>query len=117
MKRLEGHVIREFTLDEGGYNLVVVTDTHRFTYRAEGDCCAHAYILSPDKADVESIIGHRVIQVESSDFTSVEDEYETVDTEFISIKTQFADLDLEMRTEHNGYYGGWVQFVSEETLG
>jgi hypothetical protein len=116
MKRLEGHIIREFNLSADGYNLEIVTDTHRFKYYAEGDCCANAYLISPEKQDIESIIGKLVVSVISSGVNSEEKGYDVIDTEFYSIKTHFSDLDLELRTEHNGYYGGSLRLSSEETL-
>ena len=34
----------------------------------------------------------------------------------ISIQTHNGDLDLELRTEHNGYYSGWIKFVNKEPI-
>jgi hypothetical protein len=114
MQRLEGHTIREFNLNEDTETLTIVTDKSTFTYQPEGDCCAHAYLIAPKQSDINDIINKKVISVTSYIVDSQEEsEWNVIDTEFYSIKTQFADLDLELRTEHNGYYCGWLLFVSE----
>ncbi len=41
---------------------------------------------------------------------------DVVDTEFISIQTHAGDLDFELRTEHNGYYCGYITFVEKKKV-
>jgi hypothetical protein len=31
-----------------------------------------------------------------------------LDVHFYSIESHSGDLEIEMRVEHNGYYGGWI---------
>jgi len=117
MRQLIGHTIRKITLDPDGYYLTFVSDTHELVYRSMGDCCAHAYILPLEATDIAYFLGQTVISVTESDVTSKDDnECEVIDTCFYTVKSQFADLDLELRTEHNGYYGGWIEFVSANEL-
>ena len=115
MQNLIGHTIKDIQLCESGFRLTIKTDSHKFTYETEGDCCAHAYLLKPDESDVSSVLGREVVSVVRNSF-SQEHGYGQLDTEFISIQTHGGDLRLEMRTEHNGYYSGWLNFVSKEPI-
>ena len=117
MENLVGHIIREVDLSDNGFNLIIKTESHKFIYRTEGDCCAHAYILELRPNDVADIIGHEVVSVIRNGFSKEDSSgYGQTDTEFISIQTHNGDLDLELRTEHNGYYSGWVNFVGKEPI-
>ena len=117
MENLVGHTIREIDLSDSGFDLIIKTDSHRFAYATEGECCAHAYILELRPKDVVDIIGHEVVSVIRNGFSKEDSSgYGVTDTEFISIQTHNGDLDLELRTEHNGYYSGWIKFVSKEPI-
>jgi hypothetical protein len=85
---------------------------------AEGDCYAHAYILPPADEDVSTIIGQRVVKVMRESMASECSGScgDVVDTEFISLQTHAGDLDLELRTEHSGYYCGYITFVEKEKV-
>ena len=114
MERLIGHKIKSITLDNDGYVLTIVTDRSTFKYVTEGDCCAYAYINDFDQEAANALCGHIVHKVGTYGFCSIEDAYgEAVDTQFYSIQTHGGDLEIELRTEHNGYYSGWISFLSE----
>jgi len=117
MERLIGHKIKEINLSRNSFDLEIKTETHKFIYETEGDCCAHAYILPLDEKDVKALLGyevHKVLRNETSQET--EGGYGVIDTEFITIQTHGGDLLLELRTEHNGYYSGRINFVSVEPV-
>jgi len=117
MENLVGHTIRGINLVDSGFELIVKTETHKFTYQTEGECCAHAYILELKPKDVADIIGQKVMSVIRNGWTKEDaDGFGVTDTEFISIQTHNGDLDLELRTEHNGYYSGWINFVRKEPI-
>ena len=116
MERLRGQIIREIRTCPAGQSLTVVTDEYRFHYITEGDCCAHAYLLDLDEEDVKSILNREVMDT-SAERVSVEASgWGQVDTDFYTIKTHGGDLNLELRTEHNGYYCGWLKHDSTEKI-
>jgi len=114
-KELVGQVARAIILEKEGQTLVIKTDKYKYTFVAEGDCCAHAYVLEPDEADLKAFLGNEIIQT-SSNSVSVPNDYGQTDTEFYNLRTHNGDLDLELRTEHNGYYCGWLMQVGREEL-
>jgi hypothetical protein len=118
MEQLVSQIIRKFDLSEDGQRLHITTDEYRYYFVAEGDCCAHAYILPPADEDVKAVIGQQVVRVtrEAMDQQSGGEYGEVIDTEFISIQTHAGDLDFELRTEHNGYYCGYISFVEKEKV-
>jgi len=118
MDQLVNQIIRKFELSEDGMRLYITTDEYCYYFATEGDCCAHAYILPPADEDVKSIIGQQVVRVmkETMDQQSSGSFGDVVDTEFISIQTHAGDLDFELRTEHNGYYCGYITFVEKEKV-
>lgn len=81
----------------------------RMAWQAVGDCCANAYFHQLE--NFEWLIGEEVLRVEH-DAVSVEDtEYGQTDTEVIRISTRKGTASIELRTEHNGYYGGWAERI------
>jgi hypothetical protein len=115
--KLEGQTIRSIELNDDGYLLYITTGKSIYTFEAVGDCCAHAYILPLDENDVKAIIGNTVIKTTGSPINILlENDCNQVDVQFYSIKTMFSDLDIELRTEHNGYYVGWITLRSEEPV-
>jgi len=117
MDQLVNQTIRKFELSEDGMNLYITTDEYCYHYVTEGDCCAHAYILPPADEDVMAVIGHKVVKVTREQLDQQSNGIlDVVDTEFISIQTHAGDLEFEMRTEHNGYYCGYITFVGQEKV-
>lgn len=117
MDQLVNQIIRKFELSEDGQRLHITTDEYRYYFVAEGDCCAHAYILTPADEDVSAIIGQRVVKVMRESVDQQSGSFgDVIDTEFICLQTHAGDLDLELRTEHNGYYCGYITFVEKEKV-
>jgi hypothetical protein len=112
-----GQSIESLELEENGTILVIKTNKYKYTFHAEGDCCAVAYVLEPDKEDLQSFLGHEIVQATSSG-VSVDkyDDYGQTDTEFYTFRTHNGDLTLELRTEHNGYYSGWLTLAGREEI-
>ena len=116
MERLVGHIIRDIQLEDNGERLVISTDEYKFHYLTEGDCCAHAYLLDLDKKDVESILNREVVGTSTESVSTETIDWGQVDTDFYTIKTHGGDLNLELRTEHNGYYCGWLKHSHTEKV-
>jgi len=117
MEQLVGKTIRKIEFSGNDMDLFITTDEHRYHYQTEGECCANAYLLRPSDSDIESIIGQKIVNISREAFDQQDGLFgDVVDTEFISIQTHGGDLDFEMRTEHNGYYGGHLGFVGMERI-
>ena len=116
IKSLLGHTITSVSIEDDGHRMVITTRSHRFVFHSEGDCCAVAYLMKPCDKDIQSIIGQEVVAVNAHGFKTEErgDWGDVIDTQFYSIQTHNGDLDLELRTSHNGYYGGWITLTSME---
>jgi hypothetical protein len=116
-KELIGQTVQAIILEKEGQTLIIKTNKYKYTFVAEGDCCAHAYVLEPDKADLKDFLGNKIVQATSSPVTVKNDcGGEQTDTEFYSLRTHGGDLTLELRTEHNGYYSGWLMQIGREEL-
>lgn len=114
LEELVGHKIEKISFDE--LVITLVTDKGKYEIYPEGECCAHAYIYSFDEESARIIEGRIIHQFctygfHSDDGTSIEEDIydRVVDIEFYSIQTHGGDLDIELRTEHNGYYGGYLR--------
>jgi len=116
IRDLVGHTISNVQVEDDGHRMVITTRSHRFVFRSEGECCAVAYIVKPSDEDIQSIVDQEVMAVNVHGFSRKDrgDWGEVTDTEFYSIQTHNGDLDLELRTSHNGYYGGWIVLTSKE---
>jgi hypothetical protein len=116
-KELAGQTVRAITLEKEGQTLIIKTDKYKYTFAAEGDCCATAYVLEPDEEDLKNFLGNKVVQATSSAIKVVNDDFgNQTDTEFYNLRTHGGDLTLELRTEHNGYYSGWLMLIGREEV-
>ena len=114
---LIGQVVQAITLEEEGQTLIIKTDKYKYTFLAEGDCCAHAYVLEPDEEDLKCFLGNKIVQATSNPVTVTNDDWgDQTDTEFYNLRTHNGDLTLELRTVHNGYYCGWLKLVGRELI-
>tara|TARA_Y100001973_G_scaffold102365_2_gene167263 strand:- start:290 stop:688 length:399 start_codon:yes stop_codon:yes gene_type:complete len=116
-EELVGQCVRDLRFENDGSKLIIKTDKYKYTFVAEGDCCAVSYVLEPEKEDLKAFLGNEIIQATSSG-VSVDkwDDYGQTDTEFYNLRTHNGDLNLELRTEHNGYYSGWLMMVGREEI-
>jgi hypothetical protein len=90
-------------------------------YYTHGDCCNTVYINHFQGADVvgkgntfDLLRGALVLGAEDKEWVTQEaeeDVYEVIEDGFFTIKTDRGYIDLEVRNEHNGYYGGHVEEI------
>lgn len=114
---LVGQTVQAITLKKEGQTLIIKTDKYRYTFVAEGDCCAVAYVLEPEEEDLKNFLGNKIVQASSSAITVHNDDWGSqTDTEFYNLRTHNGELTLELRTEHNGYYSGWLMLVGREEI-
>jgi len=114
-EELVGQKIMGVTFPNNDTEMVIKTEEWKYHYIAEGDCCAAAYIAEFDFNDLARILGKEVVAVASRGHSETEG-WNTVDTEFYTIKTHSGDVEVELRTEHNGYYCGWLKLISTEKI-
>lgn len=89
---------------------LVSIDGRTVRLRPHGDCCAYCYVAGATLTDallvatISSIedLGVDSVQAEADDYG------ETVDTFGHRFHTSRGTCTLDMRTEHNGYYSGWL---------
>ena len=116
-KELVGQAVQEIILEKEGQTLIIKTDRYKYTFVAEGDCCAVAYVLEPSEEDLKDFLGNKIVQATSNAVTVTNDEWgQQTDTEYYNLRTHNGDLTLELRTEHNGYYCGWLMQIGREEL-
>jgi len=98
-----------------GYELHVVTDAGEYEFRAEGDCCAHAFIAEqPGVGEMRDANGDTVVKWVIADGERSEPEdYEVIDSTFYTLHTSGGMLQFTLRIEHNGYYGGALETVKD----
>jgi hypothetical protein len=78
----------------------------------EGDCCASCYVQHIDGAD--ALQGATVAEVESIELPPVPDseQCDVSDVWGHKIRTDKGHCTIEMRVDHNGYYGGELVFYA-----
>jgi len=104
---------------EHGSVTITFANGQKLVGRAEGDCCAYAFIKDSD--GMLGLVGKVLDKVESgyddsgNNRETVEEEYEYIDTftEVLST-TDGHDAILNCAVSHNGYYGGWIEWRVEE---
>ena len=107
---LVGH--RLLALREENETLLIETDKGKYRCTAEGDCCARAFVSSVVNA--ADILGHEITAVEIKDapdgYTDPTDPTtdEARDIDFYTFVTAVGRADVILHTDHNGYYGGWL---------
>jgi hypothetical protein len=115
---LIGKRINGIFVDETRTELAFRTTEGRYLgYVTCGDCCNSVYINHFSGADVvgegnsfDLLRGALVLAVEDKGWTEDREEgYEVVQEGFWTIKTDRGYIDLEVRNEHNGYYGGHIE--------
>lgn len=114
LKVLVGMVLEKaFKSNDDVY--LVCSDQSVVRLRPEGDCCANCFIAGATLTDVLS--GATVTAVEDLEEHSEDKGCDSVvDTWAHRIHTSRGTCTLEMRTEHNGYYRGWLNVDTEPTF-
>lgn len=90
---------------EHGGDLFFVTDKGTFQGTPYGDCCASCYVQHISGAEALAE-GAEVLEVEDIELPAVEDPVEVSDVWGHKLKTTKGYCTIEMRVDHNGYYGG-----------
>lgn len=75
-------------------------------------CCEHRYMTCDD--DVQSLVGHKLMQITSRDGGMIEAGGEEHETQFVEVSTDIGSIALVNHNEHNGYYGGFLLSIIEQ---
>ena len=114
---LVGQRINGIFVNDNHTELAFRTTEGRYLgYATCGDCCNTVYINHFTGADVvgegnafDILRGALVLAVEDKGWTENRaDGYDVVQEGFWTIRTDRGYIDLEVRNEHNGYYGGHI---------
>lgn len=108
-ENLIGKVVRQIRIESGeSYIQVDTDDGDKFYYHCYGDCCANAYV--EHISGIDALLGQEVISVDSYDAGSKNDgEFGVSDYTRYTICTAQGSFEIELRVDHNGYYGGYIE--------
>ena len=92
--------------------LTIATDRGEWCWRPEGDCCTHAYIHEPETVNEEAaaFVGAEIVSAECSMEESIDNGGDVRDIHFYKLNTTKGTLVITLYADHNGYYGGWLQY-------
>lgn len=96
---------------------LVFADGAQAVWRAQGDCCADSWI-----EDVQSLGFKGTVLTAGRDPTREDTDVQVspggyLDTNFLCLTTERGRLLIELRTRHNGYYGGSLAGTDELMTG
>lgn len=104
-----GKIVEEVYISESEEQLAFLTDDGEcHVYTTSGDCCNWVWFHHFNGIDV--LLEQRVREVESTNWKEVTGEYAGGDSHEEAciwvLKTNRGYIDIEVRNNHNGYYGG-----------
>ena len=83
------------------------TDGYRMKLFDDGQsCCESRYMRTDD--DLQAFVGSVLLDAETAEAPSIEDEYGEHEVEFLKVKTSKGVFTMQSHNEHNGYYGGFA---------
>jgi len=129
MKELIGHKIRKIFISDDKEELQFLNDRNEILiFQASGDCCNSVWFehISGIDAILGSTIKEFASSIKGGEWKEVPatpglDEFE--EAGFFTLITDKGHCTIEVRNNHNGYYGGEVcfrgkyNFVRQEILG
>lgn len=126
-KNLVGHRINGMFVANDKWSLLFRTVEGRyFRYDTDNDCCNSVWVNHISGVDVvgkgdvfELLRGALVLSAEDrgwSDNRDSEDGYDVIQDGFWCIVTDRGYIDIEVRNNHNGYYGGSLAEVEADDV-
>lgn len=117
--RLIGRTIKAVSISADRYCINFVTDGPEISFRACADCCSDSWI---EHFEHDGIVGALVLGVDQKRVESSsglmptnypEHQQEQDEVYFYEITTDKGSFAIEMRNSSNGYYGGWLDEVTQ----
>lgn len=100
---------------EGDWELAFVTNEGAYVYHAYGDCCNYVWFNHVDAPEV--FLNATVTELDSHGFEVLEEsDWSVLEHWFIKVKTTLGYCNIELRNDHNGYYGGYVDFIEVQPV-
>lgn len=112
IEELVGATIERVTFDKSSGTLFFATDRGVYRGDPEGDCCSYCYVQHVSGTDALAK-GAVVMAVEGIDDlppVPPDEVNDVTDNWGHRITTTKGVCSIEMRVDHNGYYGGWLNF-------
>lgn len=112
LDNLIGQKINSVVVSDDCELITFETDTHKYIYEAEGECCSCSWVEEIE--DIDNIIGQTIIKIKKNGVKRgfEENEYECLDIMNYDIYTEKGICKIDFRNSSNGYYGGNLQ-ISE----
>lgn len=110
---LVGEIVRELFVSTNYKELVFYTFTGLFKFEAQGDCCSKSWF-----SDIYGFVPQsKIISIKDCHHprTDVYDgrQLGEVDKAYgIIAETNNGDIEFVFRNSSNGYYGGWLEYIS-----
>lgn len=104
LTHLVGKTIK--AVDWDGTNLYIATNVGNFELSPYGDCCAHCYVQHIDGSEALQGATVKEIQDVGGESSGDRDSCEVSDVWAHRIHTDKGICTIEMRVDHNGWYGG-----------
>jgi hypothetical protein len=113
---LVGQTIKQISMNPEQTALEFLAESgERYCYMTAGCCCNDVWFNHI--SGIEAIVDGTVSGVEVKGWTDVEaTRQEVEEAGFWTIQTEKGRFDIEVRNSHNGYYGGWVDYWSQNLL-
>lgn len=86
----------------------VFADGESIGWEAEGYCCADAWIEAIDDLGFKGPLLEFGHDPDKQDSSTENADFDVLDINFYCAKTERGRLLIELRTSHNGYYGGYL---------
>ena len=85
------------------------------TAYACGDCCSHSWVESvdqPARGYPAKVLDVRDVNLPQTEGSRSLNEWDYRQYYGLRVITDNGDIDIDYRNDSNGYYGGWLQFLS-----
>lgn len=114
MEELINETIQKVFIDDSLDTLVFQVDSGKcLGYQTRNDCCN--WVIFQEVGPISILTGAKVLEVKEKGVILGTFEGDVTDYYGITIKTTKGYADIVFRNEHNGYYGGSVVFIGNDS--
>lgn len=110
-------VSKVFLNEDKTYITFECDDGSRLTWYAYGDCCSNSWIEHID--GIHNILNSTIESIEEIDGQVIDNhpDHDYLSIYFYKFKTSSGYAQIDMRNSSNGYYGGNLEFVTDNVAG